>query len=37
VPFFDVLSLKNDENVPSNRKKAEKLRKKVFCWHLEGQ
>ncbi len=36
--LFDLLSLKNDVNVPSKRNKQKNLFfKLVFCWPLEGQ
>jgi hypothetical protein len=34
--LLDFLSLKNDENVPSNSNKKKNL-KMFFCLHLEGQ
>ncbi len=32
---FDILSLKNDVNVPSKSNKQKKCKKLVFYWHLK--
>ena len=37
VTLFDVISLKNDVNVPSKSNQQKNLFEKiVFCWRLEG-